>query len=92
MLQYLYRLVGVFRNYFGEVEEETIRDNFVIIYELLDETMDHGYPQTTEAVRRTDLLLVLSSFSFFYLATQSLYSFRFHKTTTALAPLLVCDY
>ena len=51
MLQYLYRLVGVFRNYFGEVEEETIRDNFVIIYELLDETMDHGYPQTTEAVR-----------------------------------------
>lgn len=25
-----------------------MRDNFVIIYELLDEMMDFGYPQTTE--------------------------------------------
>ena len=24
------------------------RDNFVLIYELLDEIMDHGYPQNTE--------------------------------------------
>ncbi len=30
------------------MEEESIRDNFVIIYELLDEMMDFGYPQTTE--------------------------------------------
>ena len=35
--------------YFKEVEEESIRDNFVIIYELLDELMDFGYPQTTES-------------------------------------------
>ena len=34
--------------YFKELEEESIRDNFVIIYELLDEMMDFGYPQTTE--------------------------------------------
>lgn len=25
-----------------------MRDNFVIIYELLDEMMDNGYPQTTD--------------------------------------------
>lgn len=31
------------------MEEESIRDNFVIIYELLDEMMDFGYPQTTES-------------------------------------------
>jgi hypothetical protein len=37
------------QDYFGELEEESIRDNFVIIYELMDETMDFGYPQTTEA-------------------------------------------
>lgn len=49
MLMYLYRIVSVFKDYFGEIEEESIRDNFVIIYELLDETIDHGYPQTTEA-------------------------------------------
>merc|ERR1711871_608611 len=45
---FLYRLVHVFKTYFKELEEESIRDNFVIIYELLDEMMDFGYPQTTE--------------------------------------------
>jgi len=35
--------------YFKELEEESIRDNFVIVYELLDEMMDFGYPQTTES-------------------------------------------
>jgi len=35
----------VFTEYFKELEEESIRDNFVIIYELLDELMDFGYPQ-----------------------------------------------
>jgi AP-1 complex subunit mu len=42
-------LVEVFTEYFKELEEESIRDNFVIIYELLDEMMDFGYPQTTES-------------------------------------------
>uniref|UniRef100_A0A8C7P1M8 AP-1 complex subunit mu-1 n=1 Tax=Oncorhynchus mykiss TaxID=8022 RepID=A0A8C7P1M8_ONCMY len=32
-----------------ELEEESIRDNFVIIYELMDELMDFGYPQTTDS-------------------------------------------
>lgn len=39
----------VLSEYFKELEEESIRDNFVIIYELLDEMMDFGYPQTTES-------------------------------------------
>ena len=34
---------------FKELEEESIKDNFVIIYELLDEMMDFGYPQITES-------------------------------------------
>merc|ERR1712156_1230847 len=34
--------------YFKDVEEESIRDNFVICYELLDELVDFGYPQTTD--------------------------------------------
>lgn len=49
MIMYLNRICQVFQDYFGELEEESIRDNFVIIFELLDETMDHGYPQTTES-------------------------------------------
>ncbi|KNC83736.1 AP-1 complex subunit mu-1 [Sphaeroforma arctica JP610] len=45
---FMHKLVEVFREYFKELEEESIRDNFVIIYELFDEIMDFGYPQTTE--------------------------------------------
>merc|ERR1719271_2029061 len=48
VLTTLHRLINVFKDYFGELDEESIRDNFVIIYELLDEMMDFGYPQTTE--------------------------------------------
>ncbi|MGH0175724.1 UNVERIFIED_CONTAM: hypothetical protein FKN15_071493 [Acipenser sinensis] len=39
----------VFSEYFKELEEESIRDNFVIVYELMDELMDFGYPQTTDS-------------------------------------------
>ncbi|KAI8618902.1 Mu homology domain-containing protein [Chytriomyces sp. MP71] len=49
ILVFLYKLCEVFKEYFKELEEESIRDNFVIIYELLDEMMDFGYPQTTES-------------------------------------------
>jgi len=45
---FLHRLVQVLIEYFKELEEESIRDNFVLIYELMDEIMDFGYPQTTE--------------------------------------------
>ncbi|CAM0135093.1 unnamed protein product [Umbelopsis sp. WA50703] len=51
-INYLYikhnNLYQVFADYFKELEEESIRDNFVIVYELMDEMMDFGYPQTTE--------------------------------------------
>jgi AP-1 complex subunit mu len=46
---FLHRLVQVLVEYFKALEEESIRDNFVIIYELMDEMMDFGYPQTTES-------------------------------------------
>lgn len=49
VIVFLHRLVQVLVEYFKELEEESIRDNFVIIYELLDEMMDFGYPQTTES-------------------------------------------
>jgi AP-1 complex subunit mu len=49
ILLFLHKIVEVFTEYFKQLEEESIRDNFVIIYELLDEMMDFGYPQTTES-------------------------------------------
>jgi AP-1 complex subunit mu len=49
IILFLHRLTQVLVEYFKELEEESIRDNFVIIYELMDEMMDFGYPQTTES-------------------------------------------
>uniref|UniRef100_A0A915JVS3 MHD domain-containing protein n=1 Tax=Romanomermis culicivorax TaxID=13658 RepID=A0A915JVS3_ROMCU len=48
ILSFLYKCCEVFTEYFKELEEESIRDNFVITYELLDEMMDFGFPQTTD--------------------------------------------
>lgn len=48
IMMFLYKLAEVLNDYFKELEEESIKDNFVITYELLDEMMDNGYPQTTE--------------------------------------------
>lgn len=47
-LLFLHKLVEVFTEYFRELEEESLRDNFVVVYELLDEMMDFGHPQSTE--------------------------------------------
>lgn len=45
---FLYKLVSVVEEYVKRLEEESIRDNYIIIYELLDEMMDKGVPQITE--------------------------------------------
>lgn len=43
------QLVGLFQSYFeGDLCEKSIQDNFVLIYELLDEAMDFGLPQITD--------------------------------------------
>jgi len=48
VLEFLYRMIEIFKSYFGGVfNEEQVRSNFVLIYELLDEILDFGYPQNT---------------------------------------------
>lgn len=46
-------MMKVFRDYCGILNEESIRKNFVLIYEIIDEVIDYGHPQlvTTEAIR-----------------------------------------
>ncbi|KAF9966203.1 hypothetical protein BGZ70_003016 [Mortierella alpina] len=39
----------IFESYFGKFDEEAVKANFVLIYELLDEVLDFGYPQNSEA-------------------------------------------
>ncbi|GBG83426.1 hypothetical protein CBR_g37139 [Chara braunii] len=44
--KFIVEAVALFRSYFGgSFDEDSIRNNFVLIYELLDEIMDFGYPQ-----------------------------------------------
>ncbi|QSS65900.1 AP-2 complex subunit mu-1, partial [Histoplasma capsulatum] len=48
VFEFLYRLVLLGRGYFGKFDEEAVKNNFVLVYELLDEILDFGYPQNTE--------------------------------------------
>ncbi|KAJ1956341.1 clathrin associated protein complex medium subunit [Linderina pennispora] len=48
VFEFLYRLLGLGFSYFGRFDEEAVKNNFVLIYELLDEVLDYGYPQNIE--------------------------------------------
>ena len=58
---FLYKLRNILVDYFNILEEETVKDNFVLIYELLDEIMDHGLPQTTESKILKDFIMIESN-------------------------------
>eukprot|EP00933_Yihiella_yeosuensis_P038470 TRINITY_DN32404_c0_g1_i1.p1 TRINITY_DN32404_c0_g1~~TRINITY_DN32404_c0_g1_i1.p1 ORF type:complete len:430 (-),score=60.93 TRINITY_DN32404_c0_g1_i1:221-1510(-) len=50
VLKLLFKMVELFKAYFGGVVDESqVKKNFVLIYELLDEIIDYGYPQILEA-------------------------------------------
>ncbi|KAG6750370.1 hypothetical protein POTOM_044860 [Populus tomentosa] len=46
--QFLCRVADVLSDYLEGLNEDVIKDNFVIVYELLDEMIDNGFPLTTE--------------------------------------------
>ena len=46
--EFLHRIKDVFSDYFGSCTVHTIKDNFVVVYELLDEVLDAGFPLVTE--------------------------------------------
>lgn len=48
IIEFMHRVVDVFVDYFGAVDEMSIKDNFSTCYQLLEEMMDNGYPLTTE--------------------------------------------
>lgn len=49
VFEFCYRVISIGRSYFGKLDEEAVKNNFVLIYELLDEILDFGYPQNSEA-------------------------------------------
>lgn len=49
VIQLLLKLMQLLSDYFGRVSEPAIKDNFIVVQELIDETIDFGYPQITES-------------------------------------------
>ncbi|KAJ3333460.1 hypothetical protein HDU91_002927, partial [Kappamyces sp. JEL0680] len=49
VFEFLYKLIKLGKSYFGVFNEDSVKNNFSLIYELFDEICDFGYPQTTEA-------------------------------------------
>ncbi|KAJ1983941.1 clathrin associated protein complex medium subunit [Dimargaris cristalligena] len=44
----LYRVSELGTSYFGRFDEESVKNNFTLIYELMDEILDFGYPQNMD--------------------------------------------
>ncbi|CAD2103957.1 AP-4 complex subunit mu, putative [Plasmodium vinckei] len=53
LIELLYRLLKIFKDFCGQLTEEIIRTNFILIYEIVDEVIDYGYLQNsnTEYIR-----------------------------------------
>jgi AP-1 complex subunit mu len=49
LLVFLEALEKVLKHYLEDLTPEAVVDNFALVYELLDEVMDYGYPQTVDA-------------------------------------------
>ncbi|XP_031789497.1 AP-3 complex subunit mu-1 isoform X6 [Nasonia vitripennis] len=49
VIEFLHRVVDTFEDYFGECSETIIKENYVVVYELLDEMLDNGFPLATES-------------------------------------------
>nr|XP_022919457.1 AP-3 complex subunit mu-2 [Onthophagus taurus] len=49
VIEFLHRVVDIFQDYFSDCTESIIKENYVVVYELLDEMLDNGYPLATES-------------------------------------------
>jgi len=36
VFEFCYRFIAIAKSYFGKVDEESVKNNFVLIYELID--------------------------------------------------------
>lgn len=47
IFEYLFQKLRIIKSYIGDTfTDDALKANFTLIYELFDETMDYGYPQT----------------------------------------------
>ncbi|KIJ68897.1 hypothetical protein HYDPIDRAFT_122738 [Hydnomerulius pinastri MD-312] len=71
IFEYCYRFISIAKSYFGKVDEESVKNNFVLIYELIDEINDFGYPQNSEIDTLKSYITTESVMSTAYAAEES---------------------
>lgn len=49
VIEFLHTFINIFEDYFNEFTETAIKENYVKVYELLDEMLDNGFPLATES-------------------------------------------
>lgn len=49
VIEFLHRVVDTFEDYFGDCTESIIKEHYVVVFELLDEMLDNGFPFATES-------------------------------------------
>ncbi|ESO96035.1 hypothetical protein LOTGIDRAFT_214627 [Lottia gigantea] len=49
VLEFLHRICDTFEDYFNECNESTLKEHYVIVYEILDEMLDNGFPLAVES-------------------------------------------
>ncbi|KAI8379454.1 AP-3 complex subunit MU-1 [Radiomyces spectabilis] len=57
VFEFIHRIIDILTDYLGEVSESSIRENFVTVYQLLEEMIDYGYPLTTEPNALKELIM-----------------------------------
>ncbi|BFZ05944.1 hypothetical protein BsWGS_08983 [Bradybaena similaris] len=49
VIEFLHRIYDTMADYFSECSETSLKENIVIVYELLDEMLDNGFPLAVES-------------------------------------------
>ncbi|EAU88943.2 AP-2 complex subunit mu [Coprinopsis cinerea okayama7 len=48
IFEFCYRFINICKAYFGKIDEESVKNNFTLVYEIIDEICDFGFPQNSE--------------------------------------------
>ena len=67
VVEFLHRVVDTLVDYFNECSESTIKDNSVVVYELLDEMLDNGL--VFYHLKKLDIEIIYSLYSLYSLKT-----------------------
>jgi AP-4 complex subunit mu-1 len=89
ILEYMNKIINVIKDFCGVISEESIRKNFILIYEIIDEMMDFGYPQLTSTEKIKDYVVSSPEIekSFLSINTKKLFKTNTIKVSATKNPI-----